>query len=190
MPSPSSSPRSWGSSIFHRLRLRLLRWRSKFHYLLASLREYSPLYQWCIFASHPALGPYSYDFGFLCDVSYKLTTWTQNLLLYSKASAHHVIELRMFQNTRTNITLENCHVRFAVSSIISTYTWASADQLATYFSQAYQVWEKSPMLSKLASYITVWEGPTYQYGDIICYRRDWAVGALDSSDKYEWQAAV
>jgi len=79
MPSPSSSPRSWGSSIFHRLRLRLLRWRSKFHYLLASLREYSPLYQWCIFASHPALGPYSYDFGFLCDVSYKLTTWTQNL---------------------------------------------------------------------------------------------------------------
>lgn len=49
-------------------------------------------------------------------------------LLYTEASAHHDIGLRMFQIAMSNITPQNCDACFAFSSIIAAYAWASSDQ--------------------------------------------------------------
>ncbi|KAE9368775.1 hypothetical protein N431DRAFT_307463, partial [Stipitochalara longipes BDJ] len=54
-------------------------------------------------------------------------------LLYSEASAHHTIGLRMFQNAMSNITPENCDACFAFSSIIAAYAWASSDRTGDLF---------------------------------------------------------
>jgi hypothetical protein len=54
-------------------------------------------------------------------------------LLYSEASAHHNIGLRMFKNAMSNITPENCDACFAFSSIIAAYAWASSDQTGDLF---------------------------------------------------------
>jgi hypothetical protein len=56
-------------------------------------------------------------------------------LLYTEASAHHEIGLRMFRNTMSNITPQNCEACFAFSSIISAYAWASSDRTGDLFFQ-------------------------------------------------------
>jgi hypothetical protein len=53
--------------------------------------------------------------------------------LYTEASTHHNIGLRMFRNAMSNITPQNCDACFAFSSIIAPYAWASSDQTGNLF---------------------------------------------------------
>jgi hypothetical protein len=54
-------------------------------------------------------------------------------LLYTEASAHHEIGLRLFQIAMSNITPQNCEACFAFSSIIAAYAWASSEQTGDLF---------------------------------------------------------
>jgi hypothetical protein len=54
-------------------------------------------------------------------------------LLYTEASAHHDIGLRMFRITMLNITPQNCDACLAFSTIIATYAWASSHQTCDLF---------------------------------------------------------
>jgi hypothetical protein len=54
-------------------------------------------------------------------------------LLYTEASVHHNIGLRMFRTAMSNITPQNCDACFAFSSIIAAYAWASSNQTGDLF---------------------------------------------------------
>lgn len=54
-------------------------------------------------------------------------------LLYTEASAHHNIGLKMFRTAICNVTPQNCDACFAFSAIIAAYAWASSDQAGDLF---------------------------------------------------------
>jgi hypothetical protein len=53
--------------------------------------------------------------------------------LYTEASAHHDVGLRMFRAAMLNITRQNCDACLAFSTIIAAYSWASSDQKGDLF---------------------------------------------------------
>jgi hypothetical protein len=54
-------------------------------------------------------------------------------LLYTEASAHHDIGLRMFRTAMLNISPQNCDACLAFSTLIAAYSWASSHQTGDLF---------------------------------------------------------
>jgi hypothetical protein len=64
--------------------------------------------------------------------------------LYTLASAHHDIGVRMFRTAMSNITPQNCDACLAFSTIISAYAWASSHQTGVLFFSDTSIYEENP----------------------------------------------
>jgi len=53
--------------------------------------------------------------------------------LYAEASVHHQISVAEFRSAMLEITQENCHACFAVSSLLFFYAWASSEGIVDIF---------------------------------------------------------
>jgi hypothetical protein len=57
----------------------------------------------------------------------------RNTFLWTEATAHHDIGLRLFRLAMSNITSQNCDACLAFSTIVAAYGWASSNQTGNLF---------------------------------------------------------